>query len=31
MPGSVKKRAAGSWTITYDLGPDPVTGRRSCE
>lgn len=28
MPGSVKKRAAGSWTVTYDLGPDPVSGRR---
>jgi integrase len=28
MPGSVKKRAKDSWTVTYDLGPDPATGRR---
>ncbi len=28
MNGHVYKRAKGTWTIMYDLSPDPVTGKR---
>lgn len=28
MPGSIRKRYAGSWTVIADLGRDPATGKR---
>lgn len=29
MNGSVRRRANGTWEYRFDLGPDPLTGRRS--
>src|SRR5579862_7509216 len=28
MKGHIKKRGKDSWTLIFDLGPDPKTGRR---
>lgn len=28
MKGSTTKQANGTWTVVFDLGPDPATGRR---
>src|SRR5580700_3337014 len=28
MKGYIKKRGKDSWTLIFDLGPDPKTGRR---
>jgi integrase len=28
MRGNVRRRAKGTWTLTVDIGPDPVTGKR---
>ena len=29
MNGSVRRRSNGNWEYRFDLGPDPLTGRRS--
>ncbi len=28
MKGSIRQRSKGSWEIFYDMGADPVTGKR---
>ena len=28
MKGNITRRGKASWRVKYDLGPDPVTGKR---
>jgi len=28
MKGHIRARGPGAWELKYDIGPDPVTGKR---